>query len=389
MEHPENNEAYKGLTVNQGVEQPSIVNPYLNLRKKPKRRQYSAAEYVEGIVKGDVTMLSQAVTLVESVKPEHQVLAQEVIEKCLPYSGNSIRIGISGVPGAGKSTSIDVFGLHVLEEKGGKLAVLAIDPSSERSKGSILGDKTRMEKLSVHPKSFIRPSPSAGSLGGVARKTRETIILCEAAGFDKIFVETVGVGQSETAVHSMVDFFLLIQLAGTGDELQGIKRGIMEMADGIIINKADGNNVEKAQLAATHFRNALHLFPAPESGWTPQVLTYSGFYNIGVKEIWDMVYAYIDFVRKNGYFEHRRNEQAKYWMYETINEHLRDSFYQNPEIASLLPLQEKDVLEGRATSFSAARKLLEMYFSRVETGAMNKYSKWLVSIGVIKNKEEK
>ena len=366
MEHPENNEAYKGLTVNQGMEQHSIVNPNLNLRKKPKRRQYSAAEYVEGIVKGDVTMLSQAVTLVESVKPEHQVLAQEVIEKCLPYSGNSIRIGISGVPGAGKSTSIDVFGLHVLEEKGGKLAVLAIDPSSERSKGSILGDKTRMEKLSVHPKSFIRPSPSAGSLGGVARKTRETIILCEAAGFDKIFVETVGVGQSETAVHSMVDFFLLIQLAGTGDELQGIKRGIMEMADGIIINKADGNNVEKAQLAATHFRNALHLFPAPESGWTPQVLTYSGFYNIGVKEIWDMVYAYIDFVRKNGYFEHRRNEQAKYWMYETINEHLRDSFYQNPEITSLLPLQEKDVLEGRATSFSAARKLLEMYFSGVK-----------------------
>ena len=363
MEHPENNEAYKGLTVNQGVEQPSIVNPYLKLRKKPKRPQYTAAEYVEGIVKGDVTMLSQAVTLVESVKPEHQVLAQEVIEKCLPYSGNSIRIGISGVPGAGKSTSIDVFGLHVLEEKGGKLAVLAIDPSSERSKGSILGDKTRMEKLSVHPKSFIRPSPSAGSLGGVARKTRETIILCEAAGFDKIFVETVGVGQSETAVHSMVDFFLLIQLAGTGDELQGIKRGIMEMADGIVINKADGNNIEKAKLAATHFRNALHLFPAPESGWTPQVLTYSGFYNIGIKEIWDMIYAYIDFVRKNGYFERRRNEQAKYWMYETINEHLRDSFYQNPQIASLLPSQEQEVLEGKATSFSAARKLLDMYFS--------------------------
>ena len=363
MEHPENNEEYKGLTVNQGVEQPSIVNPYINLRNRPKRRQYSVDEYVEGIVKGDITMLSRAVTLVESVKPEHQVIAQEVIEKCLPYSGNSVRIGISGVPGAGKSTSIDVFGLHVLEEKGGKLAVLAIDPSSERSKGSILGDKTRMEKLSVHPKSFIRPSPSAGSLGGVARKTRETIILCEAAGFDKIFVETVGVGQSETAVHSMVDFFLLIQLAGTGDELQGIKRGIMEMADGIVINKADGNNIEKAKLAAAHFRNALHLFPAPESGWTPQVLTYSGFYNIGVKEIWDMVYAYIDFVRKNGYFEHRRNEQAKYWMYETINEHLRDSFYQNPEITSLLPLQEKDVLEGRATSFSAARKLLEMYFS--------------------------
>ena len=366
MEHPENNEEYKGLTVNQGVEQPSIVNPYINLRNRPKKRQFSAGEYVEGIVKGDITMLSRAVTLVESVKPEHQVLAQEVIEKCLPYSGNSVRVGISGVPGAGKSTSIDVFGLHVLEEKGGKLAVLAIAPSSERSKGSILGDKTRMEKLSVHPKSFIRPSPSAGSLGGVARKTRETIILCEAAGFDKIFVETVGVRQSETAVHSMVDFFLLIQLAGTGDELQGIKRGIMEMADGIIINKADGNNVEKAKLAAAHFRNALHLFPAPESGWTPQVLTYSGFYNIGVKEIWDMVYAYVDFVKKNGYFDYRRNDQAKYWMYETINEHLRDSFYQDPVIADMLEIKEKEVLNGQVTSFTAAKKLLDVYFNQLK-----------------------
>ena len=240
MEHPENNEAYKGLTVNAGIEQPSSVNPYL---KKFKKRTLSVADYVEGIVKGDTTILSRAVTLVESLKPDHQVVAKEVIEKCLPYAGHSVRIGISGVPGAGKSTSIDAFGLHVLEQYGGKLAVLAIDPSSERSKGSILGDKTRMEKLSVHPKSFIRPSPSAGSLGGVARKTRETIVLCEAAGFDKIFVETVGVGQSETAVHSMVDFFLLIQLAGTGDELQGIKRGIMEMADGIIINKAYGDNL--------------------------------------------------------------------------------------------------------------------------------------------------
>ena len=366
MEHPENNEAYKGLTVNEGVEQPSSVNPYLKLRKKPKRRQLSAGDYVEGIVKGDITVLSRAVTLVVRVKPEHQELAQEVLEKCLPYTGNSIRVGISGVPGAGKSTSIDVFGLHVLQEYGGKLAVLAIDPSSERSKGSILGDKTRMEKLSVHPDSFIRPSPTAGSLGGVARKTRETIFLCEAAGFDKIFVETVGVGQSETAVHSMVDFFLLIQLAGTGDELQGIKRGIMEMADGIVINKADGNNIEKAKLAATHFRNALHLFPAPESGWTPQVLTYSGFYGIGIKEIWDMIYKYVAFVRANGYFRHRRNEQAKYWMYETINEHLRDSFYQDTEISRMLAEQEADVLSGKVTSFSAARKLLDVYFGKMK-----------------------
>ena len=361
MEHPENSEEYKGLTVNAGIEQPSIINPYLKFRKKPKRREFTVGEYVEGILNGNVTVLSQAVTLVESLKPEHQALAQEVIEKCLPHSGHSVRIGISGVPGAGKSTSIDAFGLHVLE-KGGKLAVLAIDPSSERTKGSILGDKTRMEKLSVHPKAFIRPSPSAGSLGGVARKTRETIILCEAAGFDKIFVETVGVGQSETAVHSMVDFFLLIQLAGTGDELQGIKRGIMEMADGIVINKADGNNIEKAKLAASHFRNALYLFPVPDSGWTPQVLTYSGFYGLGIQEIWDMIDRYFVFVKQNGYFEYRRNEQAKYWMYESINEHLRDSFYNNPTIAAMLVAKEREVLDGQLTSFVAAKKLLDTYY---------------------------
>lgn len=364
MNHPENSERYKGLVVNEGIERPSSINPYL--KHKRRRRKLSVAEFVEGIVKGDVTILSQAVTLVESVKIEHQAVAQEVIEKCLPYSGHSVRIGISGVPGAGKSTSIDVFGLHVLEKFGGKLAVLAIDPSSERSKGSILGDKTRMEKLAVHPDSFIRPSPSAGSLGGVARKTRETIVLCEAAGFDKIFVETVGVGQSETAVHSMVDFFLLIQLAGTGDELQGIKRGIMEMADGIIINKADGDNLERAKLAATQFRNALHLFPAPESGWTPQVLTYSGFYNLGVKEVWDMVYQYIDFVKDNGFFDYRRNEQSKYWMYETINDQLRESFYQNAKIEEMLGKEENQVLQGSLTSFVAARNLLDTYFSELK-----------------------
>lgn len=364
MEHPENNKEYKGLVVNAGIEQPSSVSPYH--RSRPKRRSLSVAEFVEGIVKGDITILSQAVTLVESIKVDHQAVAQEVIEKCLPHSGNSVRIGISGVPGAGKSTSIDAFGLHVLEQYAGKLAVLAIDPSSERSKGSILGDKTRMEKLSVHPDSFIRPSPSAGSLGGVARKTRETIILCEAAGFNKIFVETVGVGQSETAVHSMVDFFLLIQLAGTGDELQGIKRGIMEMADGIVINKADGDNLDRAKLAATQFRNALHLFPAPESGWTPQVLTYSGFYSLGIKEIWDMIYNYIDFVKENGYFEYRRNEQSKYWMYESINERLRDSFYHNPAIEALLTDKENQVLHGKLTSFVAAKNLLDTYFGEMK-----------------------
>ena len=358
MEHPENSTSYKGLTVNAGIEQPSSVNPYLKNRPRRKRPERTASDYVEGILKGDITLLSQAVTLVESTKPAHQTIAQEVIERCLPYSGSSIRVGISGVPGAGKSTSIDAFGLHVLQRTGGKLAVLAIDPSSERSKGSILGDKTRMEKLAVHPDAFIRPSPAAGSLGGVARKTRETIILCEAAGFDKIFVETVGVGQSETAVHSMVDFFLLIQLAGTGDELQGIKRGIMEMAD--------GDNLERAKLAAAQFRNALHLFPAPESGWTPQVLTYSGFYGLGIKEIWDMVYEYIGFVKQNGYFQYRRNEQSKYWMYETINEHLRHSFYQNPVIEPLLAEKEAQVLQGNLTSFAAAKVLLDKYFDTID-----------------------
>ena len=361
MEHPENSDEYKGLTVNSGVISPGSINPYLKRKDRPT---LSVQDYVDGIVKGNVTVLSQAVTLVESLKPEHQAIAQEVIEKCLPYSGNSVRIGISGVPGAGKSTSIDAFGLHVLKD-GGKLAVLAIDPSSERTKGSILGDKTRMERLAVHPKAFIRPSPSAGSLGGVARKTRETIVLCEAAGFDKIFVETVGVGQSETAVHSMVDFFLLIQLAGTGDELQGIKRGIMEMADGIIINKADGDNAPKAELAANSFRNALHLFPPSESGWTPKVLTYSGFYEYRIKEVWDMVWEYIDFVKQNGYFQYRRNEQAKYWMYETINESLKNGFYNDPEISALLPQFEAQVLGGQQTSFAAARRLLNLYRSKM------------------------
>ena len=365
MTHPENSDEYRGLTVNSGVEQPSIVNPYLQ-RGRFARRRLTATDYVEGIRRGDTAILGQAVTLVESTNPEHQRIAQEVIERCLPYSGQSIRIGISGVPGAGKSTSIDEFGIHVLERTGGRLAVLAIDPSSEKTKGSILGDKTRMEKLSVHPDSFIRPSPSAGSLGGVARKTRETIILCEAAGFDKIFVETVGVGQSETACHSMVDFFLLIQLAGTGDELQGIKRGIMEMADGIVINKCDGDNVEACHLAARQFQNALHLFPMPESGWLPKVLCYSGFYGTGIREVWDMVFEYFDFVKKNGYFDHRRAEQAKYWMYESINEQLRDGFYHHPTIADLLPGAEQAVLDGRQTSFIAAKQLLDTYFSMLK-----------------------
>ena len=360
MEHPENDSQYTALTVNSGAAQPPSVNPYMpRAKRKPLP---SASELVEGIIKGDTTQLARAVTLVESLVPAHQAIAQEVIEKCLPHSGRSRRIGITGVPGAGKSTSIDSFGMHVIGQ-GHRLAVLAIDPSSERTKGSILGDKTRMEKLSVQDAAFIRPSPSAGSLGGVARKTRETIVLCEAAGYDTIFVETVGVGQSETAVHSMVDFFLLIQLAGTGDELQGIKRGIMEMADGIVINKADGDNIQRAQLAQAQFRSALHLFPAPPSGWTPKVLTYSGYYELGIAEVWQMIDEYFDFVHKNGYFETRRRQQSRYWMFETIDEQLRRHFYDNPDIARMLEEKERLVLSNRLSSFIAARDILDHYFS--------------------------
>lgn len=363
MEHPENEDKYKGLKVNKGVSDMPTVNPYL--KKRVQRKRYTADEYVAGILDGNITILSQAVTLVESSLHEHQEIAQEIIEKCLPHAGKSVRVGITGVPGAGKSTSIDSFGMHLINA-GHKLAVLAIDPSSERSKGSILGDKTRMEALSREKNAFIRPSPSAGSLGGVARKTRETIVLCEAAGFDTIFVETVGVGQSETAVHSMVDFFLLIQLAGTGDELQGIKRGIMEMADGIIINKADGDNIKKAELAAAQFRNALHLFPPSDSGWSPKVLTYSGYYGLGIKEIWDMVNEYVAFTKKNGYFDYKRNEQAKYWMYESINDSLRDKFYTNPEVEKMLQPTEHQVLNNEISSFVAAKRMIDLFLKNIQ-----------------------
>lgn len=357
--HPENDPAYKGLSVNEGVQDAPMVNPYR--KSSLKRHQYSASEFVEGILKGNISMLSQAVTLVESSLPEHQLIAQEVIEKCLPHAGKSIRLGITGVPGAGKSTFIEALGMYLVRD-GHKLAVLAIDPSSERSKGSILGDKTRMEDLSVAKNAFIRPSPSSGSLGGVARKTRESIILCEAAGFDTIFVETVGVGQSETSVHSMVDFFLLIQLTGAGDELQGIKRGIMEMADGIAINKCDGLNVDKAHVAKSQYQNALHLFPPQESGWSPEAITCSSIDKNGIPEIWNMVERYVEFVKANNFFEFKRNAQSKYWMYETINEQLKANFYQNAEIQDLLIESEMKVLSNELSSFIAAKKLLDRYF---------------------------
>ncbi|NOY95019.1 MAG: methylmalonyl Co-A mutase-associated GTPase MeaB [Chlorobi bacterium] len=360
--HIENTPEFKALAVNKGVEQPSSVNSdAVKSFLKKNRKLLLPEEYVNGILAGDIPLLSKAVTLIESSRAEHQEIAQEIVERCLPHSGNSIRIGITGVPGVGKSTFIEALGGHITSG-GSKLAVLAIDPSSERSKGSILGDKTRMEELAGNPNAYIRPSPSAGSLGGVARKTRETIILCEAAGFDTIFIETVGVGQSETAVHSMTDFFLLLMLAGAGDELQGIKRGIMEMADAIAINKADGNNIEKADLAKTQYINALHLFPLSESKWKPKVLTCSAVEKTGISEIWEMIGEYHKNTSYNGFFIQRRNEQAKYWMYETINEQLKQGFYQNPLIRKELARFEKKVLNEEASSFAAAKELLEKYY---------------------------
>lgn len=360
-----NDDFSSALKVNEGIDQPSSINPAaIKQIKKNIRREFSVDEYFEGILSGNRAILSQAITLIESSLPVHQKIAQQVIEKCLPYSEKSIRIGITGVPGVGKSTFIEAIGKN-LTNSGKKLAVLAIDPSSQRSKGSILGDKTRMEDLAVDPNAFIRPSPSAGSLGGVARKTRESMILCEAAGYNVLFVETVGVGQSETAVHSMVDFFLLLMLAGAGDELQGIKRGIMEMADAIIINKADGDNVQKAKLAKAEYQNALHLFPLPPSGWSPVVETCSSFSKDGIEEVWNVITSYMGFTTDNGYFIQKRREQTQQIMEEYIRQQLTNDFYRSDNVKMMLPKYGKKVKEGKISAYWAAQVLLDNYFSEI------------------------
>ena len=359
-EHHRETFADSALEVAAGIDTPPAVNPHY---KRVKRQQMAVEDYVSGIRSGNISVLSQAITLTESLLPEHHALAQQIIERCLPHAGRSVRIGITGVPGAGKSTFIEAMGSKVTG-LGHRLAVLAIDPSSERTKGSVLGDKTRMETLVHNPAAFIRPSPSAGSLGGVARKTRESVVLCEAAGFDVVFIETVGVGQSETAVHSMVDLFLLIQISGAGDELQGIKRGIMEMADMVAINKADGDNVQRAELTRRQFLNALSLFPMPETGWKPRVYTTSSTENRGLTELWGGIEDYLKFTKANGFFERNRSRQAKYWMYETIDSELRDSFYKAPPIESLLADYENRVLNNEISSFVAAQELLRRYFNR-------------------------
>ncbi len=351
------------LKVNAGVEKPSQINEErVRTLRLHKRKELTVDDYVQGILQGDRVMLSKAITLIESSLASHYQTAQAVIEKCLAHAGNSLRIGITGVPGVGKSTFIEAFGKH-LTARGHKIAVLAVDPSSEISKGSILGDKTRMEHLAVDPNAFVRPSPSAGSLGGVARKTREIIILCEAAGFDLILVETVGVGQSETAVHSMVDFFLLLMLAGAGDELQGIKRGIIEMCDAMVINKADGDNLNRAKTARSQYQNALHLFPLPPTGWTPRVGICSSVERTGIEETWQIVQEHEQLLKTNGHFFIKRNQQQKHRMLETINQMLSDQFYNHPEVVLQMPLVEAQLSQCKITSFQAANQLLKAYFN--------------------------
>jgi LAO/AO transport system kinase len=335
----------------------------VNQIQKFRKIQPSSQELIDGILSGNISALSRAITLVESTNTGHLAKANEVINGCLKHANKSIRIGITGVPGVGKSTFIEAFGKQ-LTNLGKKVAVLAVDPSSTISHGSILGDKTRMEELVKDPNAYIRPSASGETLGGVARKTRETITLCEAAGFDTILIETVGVGQSETAVHSMVDFFLLLKISGAGDELQGIKRGIMEMADAIVINKADGDNIKKANLAKVEFNRALHLFPAKKSGWTPTTSTCSALTLVGIPEVWVIILKYIELTKGNYYFFEKRTAQNQYWMLETINEQLKTNFYNHPEIQKLLEANKKAVQNNEISPFAAAQLVLEKYFEK-------------------------
>ena len=328
-----------------------------------KKAALSVEEMVNGILAGDRMILGQAITLVESILPEHQLKAQKVLESCLPHSGKSLRIGVTGIPGVGKSTFIESFGKYLIDEKK-KVAVLAIDPSSSVSKGSILGDKTRMTHLSSSTVAFVRPSPAGQSLGGVARKTRETIVLCEAAGYDTILVETVGVGQSEIAVHSMVDLFLLLLVPGAGDELQGIKKGIVEMADLLAVNKADGDAVAAARRAKKEYQNALHLMPLKQSGIIPKVLTCSALAGEGIDEIWNLLLDYQEVLKRNNFFEKKRQQQSLYWLNEQINTGLKDAFFNNKKIKEKLKLIEQEVLSGKTSSFAAADELLNLFFKK-------------------------
>tara|TARA_R110000796_G_scaffold252631_1_gene389172 strand:- start:52868 stop:53953 length:1086 start_codon:yes stop_codon:yes gene_type:complete len=347
------------LEEKEGVKPPKIFNENsISKIKSSRKKQPTSNDLISGILKGDKTALSRAITLIESKNKHHFQKANEVIDACLKSKNNTIRIGITGVPGVGKSTFIEVLG-DLLTKKGKKVAVLAVDPTSTLSKGSILGDKTRMEELVKNENAFIRPSPSGDSLGGVARKTREAIILCEAADFNVILIETVGVGQNEIAVHSMVDFFLLLKLSGAGDELQGMKRGIIEMADSIVINKADGNNKQAAKIAKAEFSRALHLYPPKENGWIPKVLLCSALENDGISEIWKTIEEFKSATKKH--FSDKRKFQNKYWLIQTIEEQLKFDFYQNKNIQKQLSKLLKKVMNNEISPFIAAEQLLAFH----------------------------
>jgi len=317
-------------------------------------------QYATGIINKDVVLLSRAITLVESRLPSDQQLAEKLVHKLLPHTGDSIRIGITGIPGVGKSTFIESLG-KLLTSMGKKLAVLAIDPSSLRTRGSILGDKTRMDELARDKNAFIRPTSAANALGGVADNTREAILLCEAAGFNVIIVETVGVGQSEVAVRNMVDFFLLLMLGGAGDELQGIKKGIMEMADGVVITKGDGDNKKRASQAQSDFQQALHLFPTPPSGWTPKVLVSSALERQGLAEVWDMISSFRNFTTANGYFTYQRAEQNKAWLHAAIESRFREEMLKHIAIREKMAAIEKRVVRGEISPTAASRDIVDSF----------------------------
>ncbi len=325
-----------------------------------RKNRLTAQAYIDGVLAGDRVILSRAITIIESNLESDKLLAKDIIQAILPASGNSIRIGITGVPGVGKSTFIEAFGKYLITQ-GKKVAILSIDPSSQRSKGSILGDKTRMEELSNLENAYIRPSASGETLGGVANKTAESMLLCEAAGYDVILIETVGVGQSETAVHGMTDFFLLLMLAGAGDELQGIKKGIMEMADMVVINKADGDNIRMSEMARLQYQNALHIFPQSESGWEPVVTKASSTKNIGIDTVWDEINKYKQLVSENGYFNKNRNHQKIRWMYDNINEELKRMFYGSKTIANKLTGLEKRIISSEISPVKAAEDMIETF----------------------------
>ena len=354
---PENSGSEFTTYVVPGVAEASSVSGDLKI---PKRKKFTVEDYYNGIINQDVMVLSRAITLIESNYPAHIAKAQEVLQKILPHTGKSIRIGISGPPGAGKSTTIESFGCYLCKQ-GLRVAVMAIDPSSTLTKGSILGDKTRMELLSREKNAYIRPSPSAGTLGGVARKTREAMLACEAAGYDVILIETIGVGQSEITVRSMVDFFLLVLIPGSGDELQGIKKGVVEISDMIAINKADGDNIQYANLTKSQYQQALGMLKPATTGWKTPVMTYSALNHKGIDKLWTQINTFVDLTKTSGVFDERRREQIISWVFSMVEDELTSRFYNKLEVSKAIPEVKKQVLAGEITPTNAVTKLLSLY----------------------------